>query len=121
MLLTLTEKERIKTYCIGQMLENKLTICSLLDDTENIYTFLEALDTLEYKRAFDLCCAVFEVYTKEAFIQNVIDYIYPELRKKQAEYNIFIHSVLSNDYEYSDKLCMYYHDQLETLSNIIFD
>ena len=121
MQLTKNERERIKSYCIGQMLENKLTICSSLDDTENVYTFLEALDKSDYKRAFDLCCAVFGVYTEEKFIQNIIDYIYPELRKKQAEYNIFIHRVLSNDYEYDDKLCMYYHEQLETLSDIIFD
>ena len=121
MLLTKTEQEKLRIYVIYNMLKEQKTIRTLFNDVDNELTFIDNMIEQNYKRAFDLCCAVFEVYTNEVFIQNVLDYIYPELRKEQAEYNIFIQNVLSNDFAFEDKLIMYKYDKLATLQNIIFD
>lgn len=121
MLLTSTEQTELRTYCIYNMLKEQKTIRILFDDVENELTFIDAMIEQNYKRAFDLCCAVFNVYDKEQFIQNVLDYIYPDIRKKQARYNMFVKDLQANDFEEDDKLTMYIHDQLETLADIIFN
>ena len=121
MLLTKAEQSELRTYCIYNMIKEQQNIRNLFDDVDNELTFIDYMIEKKYKQAFDLCCAVYNVYTNEVFIQNVLDYIYPELRKEQAEYNIFIQNVLSNDFAFEDKLIMYKYDKLATLQNIIFD
>lgn len=121
MLLTKTEQEKLRVYVIYNMLKEQKTIRTLFNDVDNELTFIDNMIEQNYKRAFDLCCAVFEVYTNEVFIQNVLDYIYPELRKEQAEFDMFVKNLCVNDFEFEEKLVMHKHDQLETLASIIFD
>ena len=121
MLLTKTEQEKIQSYVINNMIEDQSNIRVLFNDVDNELSFIDYMIEKKYKQAFDLCCAVFNVYETKQFIQNVLDYIYPELKKEQAEYNIFIQNVLSNDFAFEDKLIMYKYDKLATLQNIIFD
>lgn len=87
----------------------------------NLHTFIDNMIEQNYKRAFDLCCAVFEVYAHESFIQNVLDYIYPELRKEQADFCMFIKNLQVNDFEFEEKVTMHKHEQLGTLADIIFN
>lgn len=121
MLLTSAEQAELRTYCIYNMIKNQQAIRNLFGDPDLELPFIDAMIEQNYKRAFDLCCAVFNVYDKEQFIQNVLDYIYPDIRKKQARYNMFVKDLQANDFEEDDKLTMYIHDQLETLANIIFN
>ena len=121
MLLTKAEQSELRAYCIYNMIKEQQNIRNLFDDVDNELTFIDNMIEQNYKRAFDLCCAVFSVYTSEQFIQNVLDYIYPDIRKKQARYNMFVKDLQINDFEEQDKLTMYIHDQFETLADIIFD
>lgn len=121
MLLTKAEQEKLRTYCIYNMLKEQKNIRTLFNDVDNELTFIDAMIEQNYKRAFDLCCAVFEVYEHESFIQNVLDYIYPELRKEQADFNMFVKDLCINDFEFEEKIIMHKHDQLATLADIIFN
>ena len=121
MLLTKSEQTKLRTYCIYNMLKEQQTIRKLLDDIDNEQKFIDYMIEQKYKEAFDLCCAVFNVYSNEQFLQNVLDYIYPDIRKKQASYNMFVRDLQVNDFEEYDKLIMYIHDQFETLAHILFD
>ena len=90
-------------------------------DTNNELTFIDYMIEKKYKQAFDLCCAVFNVYDTNLFIQDILYYFYPNIRKEQARYNIFVQTSTSDDFQIFDKLIMNIHDKFETLSNIIFD
>ena len=121
MLLTKTEQEKIQSYAINNMIADQSSIRVLFDDVDNELSFIDYMIEKKYKQAFDLCCAVYNVYTNEVFIQNVLDYIYPELRKEQAEFSMLVKNLCINDFVFEEKLVMKQYNQLATLQHIIFD
>ena len=119
--MTKTEQEKLRAYVICNMRKEQKTIRTLFDDVDCELTFLDYMLEQNYKQAFDLCCAVFNVYENELFIQNTLDYVYPELRKKQAEFDMFVKNLCADDFVFEDNLIMHKYDKLATLSDIIFD
>ena len=121
MQLTRIEREKLQSYIIKNMIENQQAIRNQFDDTSNELTFIDYMIEKKYKQAFDLCCAVFNVYDSFMFIRHILYYIYPELSKVQANYIILTQTSTDVSFELIDKYVMYEYDKLATLSDIIFD